>query len=338
MLAALFWLTGCIPAGSAGAPPTLKIGLVAPFEGLHRPLGYEALFAVKLALQERNQNGGLNGYRVELVALNDFDDPTEAEAQARALAADPDVLGVVGHLSAGPTLAAAPVYHRAGLAVAVPWTAPALSLPPYAGIVTLAANEAQTRHRLVTTARAAGFKQMATLTGPNFGNISGAIDALELHADGVTAGQTILALRQAGITRPLYGQVDTGSPQLVQVAKAAANGFTYVSPGPAPADVNAAGFANAYQSLAGFPPGPRAILAYDAAQVLLDAIEQAMGHPPRRPDRGQVSAQIAAVRRTGLTGPITFNAQGRRVDPPVWVYQITKETYPGTLLSQNVAN
>ena len=103
------WLA-CTPLKSSlGIPPTVKIGLVAPFEGLHRPLGYEALFGVKLAIQERNRGQGLHGYRIELVALNDFDDPAEARKQAAALAADPDVLGVVGHLSSPTTLAAGPV-------------------------------------------------------------------------------------------------------------------------------------------------------------------------------------------------------------------------------------
>ena len=95
-----------------GAPPTVKIGLVAPFEGLYRATGYEVLFAVKLALQERNGGQGLGGYRVELVALNDFNEPTEAAKQARALAADPDIVGIIGHLSSEATRAALPVYRE----------------------------------------------------------------------------------------------------------------------------------------------------------------------------------------------------------------------------------
>ncbi len=115
MLIVLMGLLAC-----NGAPQTLKIGLVAPFEGLDRAMGYEALFAVKLALQERNAVGGIKGYQIELVALNDFNDPTEAQVQAKALLADPDVLGVVGHLSSATTMAAQPIYQAAGLAVCTP--------------------------------------------------------------------------------------------------------------------------------------------------------------------------------------------------------------------------
>jgi hypothetical protein len=46
-------LSGCVakPVGRAllrGTQPLLKIGLAAPFEGLDRPMGYEALTGVKL--------------------------------------------------------------------------------------------------------------------------------------------------------------------------------------------------------------------------------------------------------------------------------------------------
>jgi ABC-type branched-subunit amino acid transport system substrate-binding protein len=129
------------------------------------------------------------------------------------------------------------------------------------------------------------------------------------------------------------GQVDTGSPQTLQVAQAAANGLIFVSPGPDPRQIDeAASFVEAYQALAGFPSGPRAVLAYDAAQVLLDAIELSL-QDRRLPSRAEVSAVIATVERQGLSGEIAFDQQGERVDAPVWVFQIVNETYPGLLFS-----
>ena len=50
LIVLILCLTACAPlVGYGSVPPTLKIGLVAPFEGIDRRLGYEALFAVKLA-------------------------------------------------------------------------------------------------------------------------------------------------------------------------------------------------------------------------------------------------------------------------------------------------
>jgi branched-chain amino acid transport system substrate-binding protein len=304
---------------------------VAPFEGLHRPLGYEALFAVKLALQERNATGGVGGYRVELVALNDFDDPVEAALQAQALVADPDVLGVVGHLSAATTQAALPVYQQAGLAVSLPWSA-AGPFTDHPGAVSVAATQAETGAFLETFAQAQSLNKVVIEN--NRGLISNDLQAVILDTDGVTAGEIAAELRQTNFTGQLFGQVEVGSPQLVQVAGPAADELIFVSPGPDPAHLtNAAAFYQAYQALAGFPPGPRAVLAYDATHILLDGIEQSVRINYQPPTRPQVSAALNQVQRQGVSGKIAFDRQGRRIDAPIWLYQIVDQTYPGVLLA-----
>jgi branched-chain amino acid transport system substrate-binding protein len=332
-LIAIVWLSACTGIGAGDTPATIKIGLIAPFEGLHRPLGYEALFGVKLALQERNLTEGVAGYRVELVALNDFDDPVEAERQARALMADPDVVGVVGHLSAATTQAALPVYQAAEVAVVIPWSVAGGAEIERAGVVRVAADVAATTARLETTGRDMGYSRMTGLVNSQLDAIPANAEALTLSTEGVTAGEMLIALRRAGMTLPVFGQVDAGSPQLVSVAQTAANGFIFVSPGPDPAQLDeAASFVEAYQALAGFPPGPRAVLAYDATQVLLEAIEQSLTHQPP-PARAAVSAAIGTVQWPGVSGAIAFDQHGGRVNAPIWVYQIAHETYPGVLLS-----
>jgi branched-chain amino acid transport system substrate-binding protein len=332
LLATALFVAACWPVPEIGAPLTLKIGLVAPFEGLYRPLGYEALFGVKLALQEKNETGGLKGYRVELVALNDFDEPAEASVQAQALVADPYVLGVVGHLSAGATGAALPVYEQANMAVSIPW--PAVAADRSGGVVNIAADSTVTEAYLANVIEIDGYTNVIQLTSDDRTiPQSGDIEAIELATGGVTAGEILLALQSSGISVPVFGQVEAGSPQLLPVAGEAANGLIYVSPGPAPTDVGATDFIESYQALAGFPPGPRAVLAYDSAHVLLAAIEQAMPADGARPTRAEVSQTISTVRRRGLSGDIAFDAHGRRVEAPVWLYRIFDEEYPGALLA-----
>ncbi len=332
-VAVLLVLSACTGTELGGAPATIKVGLVAPFEGLHRPLGYEVLFAVKLALQERNAGGGVNGYQVELVALNDFDDPSEAQTQARALVADPDVLGVVGHLSSAATLAAMPVYQDANLAMSIPWTIRPVDEPD--GVVSVAATSVETAQRLETLAQKRGFNQIVTMSDRQIGTIAPDTQAIVLDTEAVTAGEIVLALREEDVTQPLLGHVDVGSPQLVQVAKQAAEGVTYISPGPASSTFDeATNFVEAYQSLAGFLPGPRAVLAYDATNVLLDAIEQAFRVQGRQPTRSEVSAAIINIKRQGLSGKIVFDTRGQRVNAPIWIYQIDEEgRYPGVLVA-----
>jgi ABC-type branched-subunit amino acid transport system substrate-binding protein len=93
----------------------VKIALVAPFEGRYRDVGYEVIYAVRLAVREANAGGGVAGYSVELLALDDSGDPEMAVAQARKVAADPQVVGGIGHWLGEATAAAAPEYEREGI-------------------------------------------------------------------------------------------------------------------------------------------------------------------------------------------------------------------------------
>ena len=69
-MATALLLSACLPVST---PPVAKVGLIAPFEGPSRPLGYATLNAVRLRLNQWNDTGGLP--RLELVALNDDSDP-----------------------------------------------------------------------------------------------------------------------------------------------------------------------------------------------------------------------------------------------------------------------
>lgn len=96
-------------------PVVVKVGLVAPFEGRGRPIGYDVIYSARLAVREINQAGGLDGYRVALVAYDDSGDPALAADVAQALAMDPDVIAVMGNWQPETTAAAAPVYAAAGI-------------------------------------------------------------------------------------------------------------------------------------------------------------------------------------------------------------------------------
>lgn len=98
-----------------GVEPVRKVGLVAPFEGRHRSLGYDAIYAARLAIREINDKGGVGEYRLELVALDDSGDPQLARQAAATLVVDPDVVVVVGHGLTETTEEARPLYEREGL-------------------------------------------------------------------------------------------------------------------------------------------------------------------------------------------------------------------------------
>ena len=104
-------------ACNASTQPVVKIGLVAPFEGRYRSLGYEAIYAARLAIREINARGGINGHRIELVALDDGGEPEKAIIAARQLVLDPQVVAVVGHFRPDSSDAAMKIYCEAGLPV-----------------------------------------------------------------------------------------------------------------------------------------------------------------------------------------------------------------------------
>ena len=110
-------------AACADVRPVAKLGLVAPFEGLYRRTGYEALAAMRLAIADAP------AAEIGLIplALDANADPARAQRAAAKLLADPGVRAVVGPLS--PALAAALV--RDPLAPAsVPWFTPYAISPP----------------------------------------------------------------------------------------------------------------------------------------------------------------------------------------------------------------
>ena len=99
----------------ASTAPVIKIGLVAPFEGQYRAIGYEAIYAARLAIREINARGGVRGYRIELVALDDRGEPDRAITAAQQLIIDPQVMAVIGHYRPATTAAALSEYCCDGL-------------------------------------------------------------------------------------------------------------------------------------------------------------------------------------------------------------------------------
>ena len=126
----LFLVLVAVSAGCRSVAPTVKIGLVAPFEGRNRAIGYDAIYAARLALREANEPAGVGQFRVALVALDDRSDPQLAREAAASLAADPAVMLVVGHWLPETTGTAAEVYERAGLPLVVLGTPPLQASDP----------------------------------------------------------------------------------------------------------------------------------------------------------------------------------------------------------------
>ncbi len=126
LLFLLSFSAACTLPGDAA--PVIKLGVIAPFEGEGRPLGYAILPAIKSAVADANASGDLGGFRVSMVALDDSMDPAAAAQQAKALSLDPDVLAVIGPFSMEAADAVEPV-----LAAAVIPSVPVITAVPAQG-------------------------------------------------------------------------------------------------------------------------------------------------------------------------------------------------------------
>ena len=108
-LALVFGITTGAMAGN------IRIGVAAPFTGSLASYGDNIKAGVSLKLKEINDAGGINGQKVELVWGDDLCQPKDAGTIGAKFAADKSIVAVIGHLCSSATLAAMPIYVRAGL-------------------------------------------------------------------------------------------------------------------------------------------------------------------------------------------------------------------------------
>jgi len=328
-------------------------------------LGYEALQGVKLAIAQWNAQDGPGSYMIELVALNDANDPNEARLQARELSVDPAVLGVVAGWNTETAEAIVPVLQQEGLATVLSWSVPHGLADLGHGTALIAANEEQVAevlvrylsdtvscHNIVVVGdervvapylslfpdcargvfppESQGREELRSWVTTLLQEGPSPPETLILAADAVQAGEIVRAVRQSFWPGLLVGAARTGSTLLLDIAGREAHGMAIVSPAPAGSDLPPH-FRETVNSLAAL--SPRALLAYDAAQVLLRAIDINVAEEGIPSREGLIRA-LPRVRVKGLTGTITFGPDGQRSHPAIWLYRIEDDRYPGTPIRQ----
>lgn len=335
LICCLILLTACWPPT---LPHVVKIGLIAPFEGRERASGYDAIYAARLAVRELNAARGAAGWRLELVAYDDRADPALAAVAARNLAADPDVVAVIGHF--GPESTAAGI---AVLSAAVP-SLPLVAVEAWVtGTVALVPAPDQLAAAMVRAAAGAGRPTMAVW---GEGVLAEALRATVIQ-QGYPPGQALtpaqasplpdvilsalpaaetaarLTLwRQAGWTGALVGGPALAETAFGELAGEVVTGTQWVTPYPFPQDLpGTANWIAAYGAVGPHvpAPGPYALPAYEAVQVVAQAIAADVA-AHGRPSRAGVAAALPTVRREGLLGPLTFDAAGWWASAPLYRY------------------
>jgi branched-chain amino acid transport system substrate-binding protein len=100
------------PSGEA-----IVFGMVAPMTGDAADYGVQLETGVRLAIEEINAAGGINGQPVELEICDDKCDPYEGSMCAQKMVSDEDIFAVIGHVCSSCTLAGGPIYEENELTV-----------------------------------------------------------------------------------------------------------------------------------------------------------------------------------------------------------------------------
>ncbi len=100
-------------AGTAFAAEPIRIGLLAPLTGPAAADGLSVINSVKIAVDQLNAKGGIQGRKVELISYDDRIDAKEAVGLAYKLIEKDKVNAVVGGSYSLPTRAVAPIFQEA---------------------------------------------------------------------------------------------------------------------------------------------------------------------------------------------------------------------------------
>ena len=106
--------------GSAANSDTITLGSVTTNSGTAAAYGEAEVAGFKLAVDEINAKGGINGKKVKLECMDDKGDATEASNAFNKLAGDNSVLGVVGPTISSTTAAVAPLADQSKLVTIAP--------------------------------------------------------------------------------------------------------------------------------------------------------------------------------------------------------------------------
>jgi branched-chain amino acid transport system substrate-binding protein len=119
-------------------------------------------------------------------------------------------------------------------------------------------------------------------------------------------GKIVKQARELGITAPIIGGDGWDSPKLVEIGTAAALNNTYFTNHYSVDDTSVASkaFVEAYKKEYGQAPDALAVLGYDAANILIDAIKRA-----NSTETAKITEALAATKDiAAVTGSTTLNA------------------------------
>ena len=97
------------------AADTIKIGMTGALSGPAAVLGLDAKAGLEMAIEDINNNGGINGKTVELIAKDDQGEPPKAANFAKQLVYRDEIVAFFPSTMTTPNLASQKITQRAGI-------------------------------------------------------------------------------------------------------------------------------------------------------------------------------------------------------------------------------
>jgi branched-chain amino acid transport system substrate-binding protein len=346
---------GC-SSSSSKSSNTIRIGLEAPITGSLSELGQGMLNGAKQAATQVNANGGVNGKKIEIVAIDDKGD-VDAGVTAANAAVKAGLDAVVGPYNSGVGLKTLPIYTAAGLVPLRLTSSDAtagmgFTLQPMTSQIAPVATDAivkelkATSVALIVDSSTDYTKSAATAMTASLGKAGVTITATESiapgaksYADSVTkvlatkpsavyvityfpeAGliaQAMLAANTSAKCLADYGAYDNGYITAAGIPAAQKCPVVGV---PSPSDFpNSATLVAEYTKQFKTAPGSWSPYTYDSVLLLADAITRAGGTTT-----AALKSALAGTKGwKGWTGTVAFEAtSGNRIPAPVTVNTVT---------------
>lgn len=337
------------------------IGYVAP---MNDPDAASGASAAQMAIDEANaasiRIGGTN-VNFKLLIQNDKADPLAAEQVARYLIKT-NVVAVVGHWTSTTSITVAPIYAEAGIAQLAPiaWSKLYSLAPGKSHFQGVGSDDMAMSYAVNYLSGSFAFKQAMVIDDKSLLGVSMA-DSFEKYAKsagiqtsrqsvstqtsdfnvplsiarktqpdlilftGRGAQSAVIArnLKRLGVSSRLLLTGPVVSAEFLAKINYSDEDIYSIVPGP-PKDGNSRiqSFRRRYIAQFSSEPAPFAMFAYDCVQTLIAAIRKS-----DRVDRPSVIASLYAVNHAGLSGTMSFNADGTLKSPTYTLYQTEKNRW-----------
>ncbi|MDH3235407.1 MAG: ABC transporter substrate-binding protein [Alphaproteobacteria bacterium] len=332
-------------AGTATAADSIKIGFHAPLTGFAAADGKSAVTGAKLAVEQINAKGGVNGKMLELVIYDDQASPKNSAPIANKLIGQDKVRIAISGSYSGATRAAAGVFQKAKIPYISAYAVhPSITKAGEYVFRTSFVGEVQGRAGaklvgeilkkkrvvLITLKNdfgrslVRGFKEKAgaygvkivseyeySIKNRQFGPIIAKVKADKpdaIYATGYffTAGPLVRQLRAAGVKTVVIGQEGYDSQKFIEIAGKAAEGVVITTSLDRDSKRPVTrGFIAAFEKKAGYKADMVAATTHTAVYVVAAAMKAA-----GKMDPAAIRAAIAKTSVNASTGRISFNSLG----------------------------